>query len=245
MIRLSILNKALHTVAIRLPILKKWPDWVRSTALMACAKPAPKNKTPSNRRACNDSPLHPRRKRHGQQRQNRNPDQRRNQQAAGNPEIAPRPTPPARLACTRKRISPGTHVICESRMASTDDLAQHILGPEKRTAEIQRQRAVGEIGRNQSRPGKGGQKKRKCALHGHEIEKELVVDGKHALGTPTCSERSRCAPGKSRAGIPAARRSTPHTSPSQTWSETGSAGNSGIAQDTATTRESDAPEYGL
>src|SRR5581483_3349361 len=37
-----------HTVVIRLAMLMNWPDSVLITALMACAKPAPKNMTPSS-----------------------------------------------------------------------------------------------------------------------------------------------------------------------------------------------------
>src|SRR2546423_6669140 len=55
-------------------------------------------------------------------------------------------------------------------------LAQYVLHPGKWPAEIQWQRAICKIRRNQARSGESGQKKSKNSLHAHQIEKELVVD---------------------------------------------------------------------
>ena len=196
--------------------------------------------------AGHNSPFHPRRERHRQQRQNCDPDQRRKDQTARNPKIRPGPTRPCKASLHGKQNQSRHPGDLRKQNCQHRRLAQHVLGSRKRTAEIQRQRPIGKIGRDQSRPGEGRQQKRKHSLHTHEIEEELVVDREHARRyAQLLQESSRCGPGRSGAGTPAGRRSTPQTTQSETSSETSSVGNSGREPGTATTPESALPAYGL
>src|ERR1700691_3103469 len=103
-------------------MLRKSPNCVRITLLTACAKPAPKNRTPSS--VAPATILHfthaesaiassDRNTIHSRKETTRlQAIQRRSHAQAG----------PAKTACTAKRTRPGIHVTCESRIASTDDL---------------------------------------------------------------------------------------------------------------------------
>src|ERR1700722_14066668 len=114
-------NRAFQTVVIRYATLKKWPDSVCNTALTACAKPAPKNMT-ANSKA-------PATIRHFTQADSAIASSDRiaiqiKEESTRLPAIQRWlrvQAGPARLACIAKRINPGIHVICESRMANTED----------------------------------------------------------------------------------------------------------------------------
>src|SRR5436305_15209990 len=96
--------------------------------------------------------------------------------------MAPRPTPPRETRLYGEQNQ--SRDPCDLRKQNRQHrrLAQHILSARKRTAKVQRQRAIGEVGRNQTRTREGGQEKRKHALHSHEIKKERIVDGEYSLG---------------------------------------------------------------
>src|SRR6202041_3624 len=115
-------NNEFQTVVIRYATLKKWPDSVCNTALTACAKPAPKNITASNKAPATirhftqaESAIASRERTAIQIREE-------STRLAAIHRLVQVQLAPARLACIPKRINPGIHVICESRIASTEDL---------------------------------------------------------------------------------------------------------------------------
>src|ERR1700733_418268 len=112
-------------------MLKKNPESVRMTALMACAKPAPKNITPSSKAPA--TILHFTHAESAMASKERIAIQSKE-------EIMRLPAiqrwlqvqlAPSRLACITKRTSPGTHVICESKIASTEDFPSTYSAREK------------------------------------------------------------------------------------------------------------------
>src|SRR5579859_1785465 len=114
-------NSALHTVPMRKTTLKKYPASVCSTALMACPRPAPKNITAS--RSAPATTLH-------FTHADRAIDSSDRMAIQIREEIRKLPTiqrfSHAQLAllkldCTANKIPPGTHVISDSRIASTED----------------------------------------------------------------------------------------------------------------------------
>src|SRR4029077_2804688 len=115
-------NSDFQTVVIRWTMLRKCPDWVRITALVAWAKPAPKNKTAS--RSAPATILHFTQAERAMARRDKI-------EIHINEERTRLPTiqrlfqvqlDPARLACTANRTMPGIHVICDNRIARTDAL---------------------------------------------------------------------------------------------------------------------------
>ncbi len=102
--------------------LKKWPESVRRTALIACAKPAPKNITASSRAPA--TILHFTQAESAIASSDKIAIQMR-EESTRLPAIqrwSHVQPGPAKLACMVKRIRPGIQVICESRIASTEDL---------------------------------------------------------------------------------------------------------------------------
>src|ERR1700685_419213 len=103
-------------------MLKKWPDCVRITALIACAKPAPKNITASSNAPA--TTLHLTHADNAMARSERIAIQI-SEETTRLPAIqrcSQVHAEPARLDCTTNNTSPGIHVISDNTMTRTEAL---------------------------------------------------------------------------------------------------------------------------
>src|SRR5438477_4238519 len=175
-------------------MLKKYPDCVRSTALIACAKPAPKNITPNSKAPATirhfthaDSAIASRERTAIQS----------SDEAIRLPAIqrwVQVQLHPAKLACTKKSTSPGTHVICESRIASTDDLPKTYSALEKGRQKYSGSAPLARSGEIRPGPVKAVRRNANTPCTAMKLKKNLLSMESTPLGIPICSRKLRlCA----------------------------------------------------
>ena len=101
-----------------------------------------------------------------------------------NPATMPAPSvqfarnhePPANPTCNPNRIRPGTHVTIDSIPDQHRQPGEGVAPACERPAEVERQRVVGEIGRDQAGPGQRREEDREAGLDVHEDREEPPVD---------------------------------------------------------------------
>ncbi len=71
---------------------------------------------------------------------------------------------------------PGTQVMNDSKIKQRAQFPQHIFGARERPAEVERQGAVRQIGRDGAGSDESGEEKRQAALDAQESEEEVAVD---------------------------------------------------------------------
>src|SRR4029077_2507291 len=169
--------------------LKKCPDSVRRTPLMASPKPAPKNITPSSKAPA--TILHFTHAESAIASRDRiaiqiNEDRIRLPaiQRFDHVQLAP-----ARPACMANRINPGTHVICDSRIASTDDLPSTYSARENGRQKYSGRAPLARSGEINPGPAKAVNRKANTPCPLKKLKKNLLSIDSTPAGTPNCCRK--------------------------------------------------------
>ena len=178
-------------------MLNRWPQWVRSHAVDRRAESGGHEEDAEHQRAGRGLPLHPGGKRQRQQRQQQNPDPGAEEEAAGEARVvAPSSSSLPGSLASANSSRPGTQVISDIRITSTESLPSTYSSARKRPRQVERERVVGQVGRDLAGADEGRQEQRQHALPAEQRHEERHVDGDQPVGAlrrPAGSARWRCA----------------------------------------------------
>src|SRR5579864_9118928 len=96
---------------------------------------------------------------------------------------------PARLACIRKRTSPGIQVICESKIASTEDLPITYSARENGRQKYKGSAPLARSGEISPGPAKAVNRNANTPCTLMKLKKNLLSMDSTPLGTPSCCRK--------------------------------------------------------